>query len=183
MEMRFALLTILLLMGSTSVLAQQPEPAQPGAQPAEERDIDRDRDLLDDRDRDVLDRDRDVLDRDIDVAVADQPREEVLTRREAGQMRSDELVGSDVLDAAGDNVASVNELLIDRDGRVAAILIRVGGILGIGATTVALPWDSFEIHRIGEEGVFEDAFEVRTHMTREQLEDAPEFEDDADDWF
>lgn len=155
MKAKLALLTVL-LMASGHVLAQ-------------DADVDAD-----------LDRDR-GLDVDVDVALGDRYGDHFLMRRETGQIRSDELIGSNVLDAAGENVATINELLIDDDGRIAGLLLNVGGLLGIGATTVALSWDAVEVRRVGDEGVFEDAYEVRTQMTREQLEDAPEFQDEADD--
>src|SRR5690606_22969123 len=104
---------------------------------------------------------------------------EPLERREQGQIRSDELVGSDVMDQQDENVGTVDELLIDeQDGQIAALLINVGGVVGVGGRTVALPWDSVEIQRDEEDGVFQDRYTIRTQMTRQELEDAPEFQDE-----
>jgi sporulation protein YlmC with PRC-barrel domain len=125
-----------------------------------------------------------AVDSDRDIAAADRPRTSgFVARMERGHISTEQLVGSNLVDAEGENIGDVEALLIDEQtGEVAAVLVSVGGLAGIGARTVALSWDGVQIVRTDDGGgVFGDRYEVRTQMSRDQLEDAPEFEGDFDD--
>ncbi|MGA7804197.1 MAG: PRC-barrel domain-containing protein [Bradyrhizobium sp.] len=58
-----------------------------------------------------------------------------------GDWRTSKVVGLSVYDNANENVASINDLLIDKSGNVKAAVLSVGGVLGVGARLVALPFD------------------------------------------
>lgn len=117
------------------------------------------------------------------AAVERQPTGDFVTRMEPGQIRSDILEGSNLLDADGENIGDIDALVIDaQSGQIQAVLVQVGGIAGIGERTVAVSWDQLDISRTEEEGgVFASRYEVRTGLSQEQLEDAPEFEGPDDD--
>jgi len=63
------------------------------------------------------------------------------------QLLSSKLVGADVYSASGDKIGSVSDLLIDRDGKVAGVVVGVGGFLGVGAKDVGLHYNSITIVR------------------------------------
>lgn len=69
-----------------------------------------------------------------------------------------------------DNIGSVNDLLIGADGAVKAVLVDVGGFLGMGARTVAL--DMSRIHLLTDDT---GARFAAVTSSREELESAPEF--------
>lgn len=71
------------------------------------------------------------------------------------------------------HVGNINDLVLSREGEVEAVLVDVGGFLGIGARTVAVNMDSIRIIPDGENA--SDYFLVFT-ATREALENAPEYE-------
>ena len=61
-----------------------------------------------------------------------------------GQMMASDLRGSNVYGANNENVGDIKDILLERDGRVAAMVIGVGGFLGIGEKNVALPFEAFD---------------------------------------
>ncbi len=63
--------------------------------------------------------------------------------RETGELiSSDKVKGTTVYNAAGDNLGSIHDLMIDkRAGRVAYAVMSFGGFLGIGEKFHPLPWN------------------------------------------
>ena len=60
--------------------------------------------------------------------------------------RSDELLGTDVVDAKDQALGSVDDLVISpQSGKIAYLLIARGGIFGFDQKYVAVPWDEFKI--------------------------------------
>lgn len=108
----------------TAPRAQQPQPR--AGQPDEREPL-----VQQDRDRD---------------RVATAPRDDVWGReaapvhREVQQRRVTNLTGMDVRNAAGENIADIEDFVIDaRDGRVAYTIVSFGGFRGIGERYAAVP--------------------------------------------
>ena len=91
------------------------------------------------------------------------------TQEVTGAWNAKDFMRSRVYNMAGERVGDVNDILVD-DGRVAAIVIGVGGFLGIGEKEVSLKPDQVKrmVHSDGE-----TYFTVNT--TKEQLQAAPEY--------
>ena len=68
---------------------------------------------------------------------------------EPGQMMGSDLRGSNVYGMNNESIGDVKDLVIDRDGRVAAVIIGVGGFLGIGEKDVAVPYQALQIMTSG----------------------------------
>lgn len=69
-----------------------------------------------------------------------------------------------------DNVGDVNDVVMGRDGQAEAVVIGVGGFLGIGEKNVAVDFDKLSwVERNGERWLMISA-------TREELESAPSFD-------
>lgn len=85
---------------------------------------------------------------------------------------ADMLTGANVYDAAQENIGNVADLVLGNDNAVTHMLVDVGGFLGMGSHTVAMPVEEANIlwHEADED--------VRVHvdMTRDQLETMPEYE-------
>jgi sporulation protein YlmC with PRC-barrel domain len=64
---------------------------------------------------------------------------------QAGEMRVSKLIGTTVKNAAGESIGDINEVVLGRDGKVAAVVIGVGGFLGIGEREVAVRFDSLRL--------------------------------------
>lgn len=84
-------------------------------------------------------------------------------------LHAGELIGTQVLAAGDEEVGAVSDLIINESGQIVAIVVGVGGFLGMGEKDVAIGWDA--VSRSGES----DALELRIDQTREELTSAPEF--------
>jgi sporulation protein YlmC with PRC-barrel domain len=58
-----------------------------------------------------------------------------------GDWRASKVVGLNVYNEKNENVGSINDLLMDKSGGIKAVVISVGGFLGMGARLVAMPFD------------------------------------------
>jgi len=87
---------------------------------------------------------------------------------------ADELIGMNVVDASGDSVGSVTDLLFGADDQVDHAIIDVGGFLGFGAKSVAIPLDDLTIA--------EGDGEVVLDKTRDELDAMSEWTRGDDGW-
>ncbi|MEI4471916.1 PRC-barrel domain-containing protein [Frigidibacter sp. MR17.24] len=71
-----------------------------------------------------------------------------------------------------DDVGEISDVLMSRDGQLEAILVDVGGFLGIGEKTVAISMDQLNLIPDGDDA---GEYFVAFTASKEQLENAPEF--------
>jgi sporulation protein YlmC with PRC-barrel domain len=85
----------------------------------------------------------------------------------AGSARASKLIGSKVY--KGDtSIGSIEDVLVNlNDARVSAVILSVGGFLGMGDKLVAIPVSQL---KVGSEAKF------ATDLTKEQLARAPAFD-------
>lgn len=72
--------------------------------------------------------------------------------------------------AANETIGDINDVLIGNDGKIAAVIVGVGGFLGMGEKNVALPFDQLTFAK--DEG---DDLVVGTGATKESLQSAREY--------
>jgi hypothetical protein len=84
----------------------------------------------------------------------------------AGAARASKIIGSKVY-KSDTSVGQIEDVLVDLDHATAAVILSVGGFLGIGDKLVAVPVNRI---KVGSEAKF------TTDLTREQLADAPAFD-------
>jgi ribosomal 30S subunit maturation factor RimM len=65
-----------------------------------------------------------------------------VVRQGPNQILGSNLMSANVIGATGENIGSVDDVLMDGEGRVMAIIVGVGGFLGIGQRDVAIPVDA-----------------------------------------
>jgi len=58
-----------------------------------------------------------------------------------GDWRTSKVVGLSVYNDNNESLGSINDLLTDKSGNIKAVVIGVGGFLGVGEHLVAIPWD------------------------------------------
>lgn len=64
---------------------------------------------------------------------------------QSGEMRASKLIGTRVNNEAGERIGDINEIVLTKDGKVAAVVIGVGGFLGLGEHEVAVKFDSLRM--------------------------------------
>ena len=57
---------------------------------------------------------------------------------QADQIRASKMIGSTVYDVQNRNIGKVRDLILDRDGKIAAVVVDVGAFLGMGGKSVAV---------------------------------------------
>ena len=58
-----------------------------------------------------------------------------------GNWRTSKLVGLSVYNDNNESLGSINDLLADKNGDIKAVVLGVGGFLGVGEHLVAVPFD------------------------------------------
>ena len=61
-----------------------------------------------------------------------------------GHWRASKLIGLNVYNEANEKLGDVNELLLDKNGKVTAVVIGVGGFLGMGEHDIAVSMDKLK---------------------------------------
>lgn len=105
--------------------------------------------------------------------MRDQDRDEkrgYLDRSPQNAQYLSNVMGASVKTSNDEDVGSVDDLIIDEDGQIVAIMVGVGGFLGMGQKDVAIGWG--HVSTSGED----DDMELRIDVSRQDLRSAPEFE-------
>jgi sporulation protein YlmC with PRC-barrel domain len=61
-----------------------------------------------------------------------------------GDWRTSKVVGLSVYNDNNENIGSINDLLTDKNGSIKAVVIGVGGFLGVGTHLVAVPFEKIK---------------------------------------
>ncbi len=92
------------------------------------------------------------------------------TSQSADEFRTSQLVGTKVFNSAGDNIGNIEDIVLKPDGSLDAVVISVGGFLGIGDKYVAVPFDNLKISRDSA------AIKIVTEGTKESLKALPAYQ-------
>jgi sporulation protein YlmC with PRC-barrel domain len=86
------------------------------------------------------------------------------------EMLASKITGLKVRNSAGDNLGDINDVVLDKSGKVSAIIVGVGGFLGLGEKAVGVPFEAI---------TFADATDGshvgRLDTTKDALNAAPTF--------
>jgi len=93
--------------------------------------------------------------------------------RQATDMRASTLIGANVTNMANETVGEINELILDKDGKVVAVVVGVGGFLGIGEREVALDYKSLNIKYDPSAMTNAGATTIQVNATKDSLKNAP----------
>jgi sporulation protein YlmC with PRC-barrel domain len=67
-----------------------------------------------------------------------------MTQEQPGQWRASKLEGLDIYNQNNEKIGDISELLVDSSGKIQAVVVGVGGFLGIGERDVAIPFDQIK---------------------------------------
>lgn len=86
------------------------------------------------------------------------------------EWRVNKLIGAKVSNSADENIGDINDLLINKDGKVTAAVIGVGGYLGINERNAAISFSALKLTRDANNDPV-----VHVNVTKDQLKAAPEW--------
>jgi len=92
------------------------------------------------------------------------------------ELTADNLMGAPVFGSNEENLGEVGDVVFDMNGQIQAVVVDVGGFLGIGEKPVALQFEALQVQR-GETG----DFRLMANATQEQLEGAPSYDEETAD--
>src|SRR5262249_14442690 len=78
------------------------------------------------------------------AAAAPAKSGEFITQAQEGQYRASKFIGVNIYNEKDENIGEVSEIIVDKNGAIPAIVVGVGGFLGLGEKSVALPFDAIK---------------------------------------
>ena len=90
------------------------------------------------------------------------------------QLTADNLMGTTVYGPNDQTVGEIGNIALSKDGKVDAIIIDVGGFLGIGEKPVAVAMDNLQFMQDANGNLY-----LHTGFTQDQLNNAPEYNADT----
>ena len=94
---------------------------------------------------------------------------------QADELRVSKLIGTKVVNTANETIGDINEIILGKDGKVAAVIVGVGGFLGVGEREVAMSFESIRMSRDSNNNLV-----LTANTSKDTLKGAPEWRwDDA----
>jgi hypothetical protein len=94
--------------------------------------------------------------------------------QKSDQFLASKFRGTDVIGADDVKIGDVSDILFDKDGKIEAYVIGVGGFLGIGAKDVALAPSAFQV--VPGDKTKNESDKLKISMTKDELKQASNFE-------
>jgi len=88
-----------------------------------------------------------------------------------GQIRTTQMDGARVYDRQNQNIGDVKDIILDKDGKVASVVLNVGAFLGVGGKYVAIP-----MHDMKVDFDKDNKPHFTVDMTKDQLKSAQAFD-------
>lgn len=106
-------------------------------------------------------------------AAANQPagKADVVLSQKPDQWLASKFKGTDVIGTDNKSIGDVTDILFDKDGKIEAYVVSVGGFLGMGSKHVALAPSSFEV----VPGTNGGADKLRVSLNKDELKQAQNF--------
>lgn len=92
-------------------------------------------------------------------------------KQEANEWLASNLIGQSVMNADNESIGHINDVVTNESGEIVAVLIGVGGFLGIGEKDVAVRYQDLTLNRDEAQNVT-----VVTPLTSDMLASAPDYE-------
>ena len=94
-------------------------------------------------------------------------------KQDAGVHDTKEIIGTRIKNLDGKDLGEIDQLLIDRNGKVSHVVIGVGGLAGVGEKKVVVPWSELKMASAT------DGRKPAIMMDQAKLESAPRYERSA----
>lgn len=90
-----------------------------------------------------------------------------------GQWMASNMMGHEVLGQEDESIGRISDFVFDDDGSLVAVVVGVGEFLGIGTKDVAIRHTELDVSDD------DDELQIRTKLSQQELEDAPEYDKTA----
>ena len=102
-----------------------------------------------------------------------------LTETPENTFHADALTGNQVKSSVEDDedIGTITDLVIGEDGQINAVVVGVGGFLGMGEKNVAIEWDSLELTKNEDD----DDYVITVNASEDALEAAEEYNRNEDE--
>ncbi|MFZ5778766.1 MAG: PRC-barrel domain-containing protein [Pseudomonadota bacterium] len=87
----------------------------------------------------------------------------------SGEMSANALIGASVRNQNRDAIGEIEDVYVDKDGKISTLVVSVGGFLGVGAKNVAVKWSDVNFARDGKSLV------VTTNLNKDALKSMPDY--------
>ena len=94
--------------------------------------------------------------------------------QKSDQFLASKFKGTDVVGNDNEKIGDVSDILFDKEGKIEAYVIGVGGFLGIGAKDVALAPSAFQV--VPGDKSKNESDKLKISMTKDELKQASNFE-------
>lgn len=94
-----------------------------------------------------------------------------ITEQSPTQISASDFIGQSVMNGANESIGDINDIILEKDGGIVAAVVGVGGFLGIGEKSVAVPMENITVTEATDTG----EIKLTTMETAESLKAAPEF--------
>jgi len=106
--------------------------------------------------------------------AADSPK--FVPKQTQDQMLASKFKGTNVMGTDDAKIGDVSDILFDKNGKILAYVVGVGGFLGIGAKDVAIEPSSFKVEPDNSTTAKAGDVKLRLSMTKDELKNAATFE-------
>jgi PRC-barrel domain len=106
------------------------------------------------------------------TATVPSVHENFVQSQHATDWRGSKLIGAIVYGPDNASIGSVSDVLIGNDSTVRAVVIGVGGFLGVGEKNVAVPLDALNISRKPDSSAID---KITVSYSKDDLKKAPTF--------
>lgn len=96
-----------------------------------------------------------------------------LAQVDVATISANNLINTTVYSGANENVGEVGDVILSDDGKIDAVVLDVGGFLGLGEKPVAIAFDALDIRKDANGNLV-----IYTKFTKDQLEAAPDYNKD-----
>ncbi len=110
----------------------------------------------------------------VTVMKAQDGQRPMVTQQVKGQWLASRFKGTDVFGPDNEKIGDVTDILFDRNGKIVAYVVGVGGFLGIGAKAIAINPSAFTV--LISDGTKGSRDGLGVYLTKGELRAAPTFE-------
>lgn len=106
----------------------------------------------------------------MDTQAAPGSTDEILVEQEDTHFRADSLLGIQVVNSRGEELGTVDDIILEDNGRLVGLVLSTGGFLGLGAKRVAISWNE-----ANDLTGATDTEALTVNLTKDQLAAAPPY--------